>query len=545
VSGESNGAWGELAAENDELADVWDGFERLPEAGVNDELDAFLARKNITRRALLRVGARMATPTTLAFAGNHYLKYRDLLTDRRWNYVGSTFPELKIVRAGATPSDTVIVCEGETDAARLVGLYPTADVASLPAGAKRFTSKYAAQLADYPRVVVGLDPDQAGDEGAAKIMGFIPHAVRLTAGDGDWCELEGDAPPLPDAPAAAGLLAYRMLLGQKLRDGIEPPEFLDTPSLGPSLFYRHHLFLISGHKKAGKTLVMMAVALDHMRAGHPVVYVDLENGPEIIGERLLMLGAEPDSLDELFVYLPFPKGLTLESFGPQLEQVAQEYPQALLVFDSFRGMFARLSGTAGKPLSPNDPIDIERVLGPINDVVKTSHITAGVIDHAKKGGAASDEYATANSVGKEQVADVVYFVHKDEAYGEDHPGVLSLKVSSDRRGRLPQQPVHWRVGGQGAGNRFSFAPVNAGDVGTSARIRSDLERFLKAHPDESFTKSVLEEEVRGKADLIRGALEQLANDPERPIVCEPGSRKGSTAYRYDANAVLTSSDPRI
>lgn len=202
---ESDGAWGDLAEHDDEMAAAWDGYERLPDAGVNDVLDSFCESKRIDIGALMRLGTRLAQHDTLAFHYPGGIKYRNMLTGKRWSYTGAAFTRLKIIQAGA-PSDTVIVCEGETDAARLTLLYDC-DVAALPAGAKRFTKAFAAQLEPYARVLVGLDNDAAGNAGHEKIAALVTHAVRFLPGDAnDWCSLEGEQPDIPVAqPANAAM----------------------------------------------------------------------------------------------------------------------------------------------------------------------------------------------------------------------------------------------------------------------------------------------------------------------------------------------------
>jgi hypothetical protein len=95
----SDAEWGELVSHDQALAETWDGFRQLPGPDENVALDAFVERKHLTHGALVRIGARLADDTTLAFAGPGYLKFRDLITGRRWNYAGCEFKQMKIVRA--------------------------------------------------------------------------------------------------------------------------------------------------------------------------------------------------------------------------------------------------------------------------------------------------------------------------------------------------------------------------------------------------------------------------------------------------------------
>jgi 5S rRNA maturation endonuclease (ribonuclease M5) len=215
VSG-SDSEWGTLVRADSDLADVWDGFARLPDHGENEALDAFCERKHISIPSLVRLGARLADPGVLTFAYDHGIKFRDIVTGRRWNYIGSEFTRMKVVPAQTDGATQCIVAEGETDAARLTELYPQADVAVMPAGAETFTEDFATQLKGYGLVLVGLDADAAGERGAQKIITSLPQAMRFAPPANDWCEA-GEVPPLPvalDRPAEAQVMvpAGAMLL---------------------------------------------------------------------------------------------------------------------------------------------------------------------------------------------------------------------------------------------------------------------------------------------------------------------------------------------
>lgn len=202
--GNSNSEWGELAAFSSAMAEVADGFSPLPEPGQNAALDALCKRKNLTVNDLVRVGARMKDNITLAFLYGTGIKYRQLTDDKRWAHFGSEFPHMKIVPSQGGNHDTILIAEGETDGAKLSSLYD-ADVAILPAGARRWTDGYAAQLQDYQLVLVALDNDEAGREGTAKVRMSVPNAVPFPPPESynDWCAIEDESlfPPLPtEAP---------------------------------------------------------------------------------------------------------------------------------------------------------------------------------------------------------------------------------------------------------------------------------------------------------------------------------------------------------
>lgn len=197
--GDSNGEWGELAANDAALASLWDDYSPLPEQGDCKPLDALCARKHITIESLIRQGARLKDDSVLAWAYDDGIKYRDLVTDRRWSTYGATFDRMRVIRHGTTPTDVVFVTEGETDGARINERYPV-DVAIMPAGARYFPQSYADALADYEVVLLGLDNDEAGTAGTEKAMALLPQAMPFPPPGKakDWCEAQDDE--FPDLP---------------------------------------------------------------------------------------------------------------------------------------------------------------------------------------------------------------------------------------------------------------------------------------------------------------------------------------------------------
>lgn len=243
--GDSNQEWGALAAHDRELADTWDSFERLPDPGENRILDSFCESKNITIGALVRQGARLAEPDTLAFAGERGIKFRKMFAEPgkkdRWNRLGSEWPEAKIIPNGPKRAPRVIVCEGETDGAWLSTAYDDhdCDVAIMQAGAKAVTGRMIRQLSEYEQVLVALDPDEAGEEGAAKLAERLPNTWRLTpSGDGDWCDQDpATAPELPPLEEARTTQLPILVAAGELLE-------LDVPE--QASWFEHELLPIGG-----------------------------------------------------------------------------------------------------------------------------------------------------------------------------------------------------------------------------------------------------------------------------------------------------------
>jgi hypothetical protein len=174
-----------------------------------------------------------------------------------------------------------------------------------------------------------------------------------------------------------GLLAQRVPLGSLLGDGIPPTPFLDSPALGDRLFYAEAVWIVSGHKKSGKSWALAATALDCAKAGRPVVYVDFENGHRMFAKRMLLLGADAETVDEHLHYVELPLGLSIDGLHDDLDEIADALPGAFVVIDSLRGFMARLS-PAGRPLDPNAHQDIESVCAPLTYGAKRRGLTWAV-----------------------------------------------------------------------------------------------------------------------------------------------------------------------
>lgn len=416
------------------MAEVWDRFARLPEPGVNDALDAFCASKHIDIAALVRVRARLAQPNVLAYAYAGGIKYRNIESGERWAYHGSAFPALLLVRHAAAPSDTVILVEGETDGARLSMVY-ACDVAILPAGAKRFTTEYAQQLATYDKILIGLDNDAAGEAGATKIQEYLPQALRFLPPDNcnDWCSVADGFPPLPDAPArdACGTIVFEDI-ATLIEGGIPDPEVLVDDML-----YTEGVHWLDAHPGAGKSTFAMEWACLVMREGKHVVWLDYEAGLTQTARRLLAVGAQMDDLRARFHYAGWPVDAAL-----QLALVAERWPGALVVFDSA----SKALSSAG--INENANEEVVKWTVSLVRAAKTHRLPLVVIDHISKSGEGSLYSRGAGT--KRADTDVHWRIEVIEPFDRETMGTVCLKRLKDREGYFPAKL--WFTVGDGRGN---------------------------------------------------------------------------------------------
>lgn len=260
---------------------------------------------------------------------------------------------------------------------------------------------------------------------------------------------------------------------------------------------------------------MTLEARDCIEQGRPVVYVDNENGPELFAERLTLVGANPETVDARFHYVPFPTDLSEPAkLRPEVDAITRELPGALIVLDSMRTFMSRFG------LSPNVDVDIEQFLGPIMGAVKNAarpeRPTVAVIDHSKRTTQGTDEYVAAGSAAKPAAVDAAYFFEKVEPFSRDVRGLVKVTVKDDRRGRLDFERFY-RIGGQGEGQPLYFDHADASEVGTVGRILKEVREYLADNDGKPSTLTTLRNQIKGSNTEIDAAARQLARDPSSAV----------------------------
>jgi hypothetical protein len=323
-------------------------------------------------------------------------------------------------------------------------------------------------------------------------------------------------------------------LAHKLRQGVPPVDFLPSPTMGEKFFYKGNLFVVAGHKKSGKTWALLIQSADMLRAGLPVVYIDNENGWEVLVERLLLLGVDPDVIGDLFIYVPFPEDIPpTDQLRGEFEAIAEEFPRALVVIDSLRSMMSHYG------LNPNADVEVEKFLKPIMGAVKgqlteDDRITVGIIDHSNRATKDGDQFAAGGSQAKAAGVDAVYQYLKDRPYSRHVEGLVKINTVDDRRGYLDHMR-YFRIGGQGEALRLFFSPADADEVGAMAEVRASVLDFLTDNEGQQFTPNAVvnAKSVTGKAENIRKALDLLVDTVPQVHKDPNPRRKDSMVYGYD------------
>ncbi len=284
------------------------------------------------------------------------------------------------------------------------------------------------------------------------------------------------------APLSIG---QRVPLGEIIRQGIKPPEELIEGILLKGKV--HQVFAAPG---CGKSWVALWVTKKLISKGIPVLYLDTENGPRIIAERLKALGAEEKKLEDYLHYYYSPDLPMTEEATEAYVRLLEEVDPALVVFDSW------VNFLSGAGLDENVSSDIAKWSLNFSRPARDRGITVLLLDHVPKEGASAR-----GSGRKKEEMDVQWQLKNPKPFDRDTMGEIKLIREKDREGWLPKM-VRFSVGGIEEG--FVFEGLDEFDA--IAKV-SDLK------PNEKKIRKVLKDTI-GNAGATASEWQEVCKEVE-------------------------------
>lgn len=200
----------------------------------------------------------------------------------------------------------------------------------------------------------------------------------------------------------------------------------------PGLLLKGQSHLLYGPSDAGKSWIAQHASTESIRDSMPVLYFDLENGPDVMEERMMdALVVSREELDGYFHYFPF-LDLTLDQeskawFAALLDSFSEP---GLIAWDSLLGHLS-LAG-----LKEDSSDDFETWARFFLDQPRARGWTSMVLDHSGHAGT----HARGSS-RKSQSVQVVHKVEKKQAFDRTTSGRQKLTREKDRLAYLPEQVV--------------------------------------------------------------------------------------------------------
>ncbi len=332
-------------------------------------------------------------------------------------------------------------------------------------------------------------------QGEAQEQAKRKHEVAALLAD-----VESRLPGVPSSEVEQALTQGNRLkdravdIGALIRDGVPPVEYLPG-EFAHRMVYSEGVTGFHGHPEHGKSALVQRLALDAMRAGMDVVYLDHENGERSIRRRFVALGADPDLLSERLHYIPFPGR---PDWG-QLAELWDEYPGAVGVWDSMRGILRSLG------LQENEASEVGQFLDALVEFTLTRGIASLVLDHVTKAATAASPYAR-GSGDKLAAMQATWYVNRTQPFSDTQSGEIEVLLHKARDGGMEFR--HTFKVGDGHGN-FTFEKIDGGDSPKDC-LDEKIIRYLKSSAPADCSKHQIEEAVGGKATAVREAVEALA-----------------------------------
>jgi hypothetical protein len=303
------------------------------------------------------------------------------------------------------------------------------------------------------------------------------------------------------------------------------PSMLER-SDGRCLLYGSRVHALHAEPEALKTWLALVASVEQIATGRVVIYIDFEDGPAGIVQRLRELGADSQAILTRFVYIRPDEPLT-GAVAHDLDTALARKP-SLVVIDGVTEAFSR------QGLNPLDNSDVATWL----DLLPRRCVRAGAatltLDHVVKDREQRGRYAI-GAQHKLAGVDVAYSLKVIEPFAHGRDGLVAVKVEKDRPGRVREfasdgQVALIRARSHSNGSvTITLEPPDRQD-GPAAAFRPTVlmervSRAVEATP--GLTKSAIREAVRGKAGQIDLARETLISEG-----CIDARHDGPQAVRH-------------
>lgn len=416
---------------------------------------------------------------------------------------------------------------------RLEGL--VAFVASAPEGERNQRLNHAAYTAAR---IPGLTDDQIRDRltVAAQTVGLENREIEATiksglkGGHADGPDPEHWEPgsvdliitrPEPDSPDPEQLSEWApidlnpILTGQV--EHLDPPPTILTRDDGTSLLYKGELNWLSGEPETGKSWLAQLAVAQEITKQHHTLYLDLEDTPSRIANRLLALGLNADEINTYFHYIR-------PSIAPTPTELAQ------VIETAHNCTLAVIDGTTDlhliHGLDPESNRDSAALVAQLLRPLADAGAAVLPLDHVTKNRENRGRYAIGAQHKLAAVRGAAYHLETIFPMGRGVLGQARLYITKDRPGHI--RGTHTlRIGlnKHAAGDFYldstgrhietRIAPPAEAKEFADAALAKDILEFVAEYvtrEGKGVSKNKIENGVPGKGERIRDVIAELVEE---------------------------------
>lgn len=297
-------------------------------------------------------------------------------------------------------------------------------------------------------------------------------------------------------------------------DGDERPIYLERTD-GVPLVYPGKVHAFNAESETGKSMLALYCCAERLLMGEHVGYIDFEDSPSGVVERMLGFGVSPAVLLERFHYIR-PDDPIDGKAKLKVREMLRVFPLTVVVID---GVAEALALTGWKE---NEANDIAAFYNSIPRAIAREGVAVILIDHLVKDKEKQGNDARGSGHKRAGINGASYKLEAVTPFVRGGQGIAKVVLTKDRPARVrPHIPA-------GAGKTIAEMHLSS-DATTGAiscqlrpptavvgedglfRPTGYMERVSKALEQSSVavSRSWIEREVKGRADHIRAAIEAL------------------------------------
>lgn len=315
---------------------------------------------------------------------------------------------------------------------------------------------------------------------------------------------------------------------------VQPPTYmLRTDSA--ALLYPAKVHSVHGESESGKSMLMHAVAARELQAKRDVLFIDFESDQGTVGNRLLMLGASADDIQNHLSYVrpdchPFGMVEERESWNGMLSQRF-----SLAVIDGVTEAFT----VFGVKSVDNDEVSSWGRLVP-RQIAERTGAAVVVIDHVTKDSEGRGRFAIGAQAKMSYLTGASYSVEVIQPLGVGMAGKLAIRIGKDRPGLVRPHGGAWRKSDRtqeiavalidstdAKSIHYSLVPPREADGVSVSKLDRTVAEVARAIQESNGAPSfrTINAVVRGGQELIREAITSLESDGYLRIENGPNKSK--------------------
>ncbi|MGH9249432.1 MAG: AAA family ATPase [Acidimicrobiales bacterium] len=340
-----------------------------------------------------------------------------------------------------------------------------------------------------------------------------------------------DAPTALDATTWEPQPLDAVLAGQEL----DPPPALMPRSDGACLVYAAAVHSLSGEPGSGKTWIALHAAVTELAAGNHVAFVDFEDRASRVIGRLLALGATPDQIRDLFIYIRPHKALD-NAGRTHLEHAVSQATLAIL-----DGVTEAMT-LHGLDLSANP--DIATFYAMLPRWIADHGPAVILIDHVVKDVDRQGRWSIGGQHKLAGLDGVAYIVKSVEPFGRGKRGTARVVIAKDRPGfveevALGRTAAEFHLDATNPDILMAVLdPPEAMPTDDHGDMRPTYLMGRVAHfltLSQGSGRKAIEEAVRGKRAYVKRAIDCLIQEGYIELEDGPrGAKYHHLVHRFDA-----------